>query len=112
MDEEKVNTDTLFLALTRPPLKWGVPYDGFRLNIIGTFVAGMFLGSPLYWFVGILVHLPMRWITSRDHNAFRVRRLWLETKGNAVGSDLWGGASLAPLPVWSTKKPTEVRGSV
>ena len=105
--------DTLFLALTRPPMKWGVPYEGFICNVVGSFFVGLWLGSPLYWPVCIIIHLPMRALASADHNFFRVRRLQIQTKGEAMmAADLWGGASLGPLPRWPARSAAEVRGSV
>ena len=104
--------DPLFLALTRPPMKWGVPYEGFVVNVVCSFFVGLWLGSPLYWPICIVIHLPMRVLASSDHNFFRVRRLGLQTRGAAVGSDSWGGSSLAALPVWPATRAAEVRGSV
>lgn len=104
--------DTLFLALTRPPMKWGVPYEGFVCNVVGSFLIGLWLGSPLYWPICVIIHLPMRALASLDHNFFRVRRLQIQTKGASVGSDTWGGSSLAALTVWAARKASEVRGSV
>lgn len=104
--------DTLFLALTRPPMHWGVPYEGFCCNVVGSFLIGLWLGSPLYWPICIVIHLPMRALASLDHNFFRVRRLQIETRGKSVGSDTWGGSSLAPLPRWPARTASEINGSV
>ncbi|MCB4824224.1 VirB3 family type IV secretion system protein, partial [Roseicella aerolata] len=41
--------DTLFLAATRPAMRWGVPMEGYYLNLFGTWLLGMVLGSPLWW---------------------------------------------------------------
>lgn len=109
---EPITRDTLFLALTRPPMKWGVPYEGFVCNVVGSFLIGLWLGSPLYWPICILVHFPMRALASHDHNFFRVRRLMIQTKGQSVGSDLWGGSSLAPLPSRHLRPASQVPGSV
>jgi len=109
---DTLNHDTLFLALTRPPMKWGVPYEGFVCNVVGSFLIGLWLGSPLYWPICLIIHVPMRALTSLDHNFFRVRRLQIQTKGASVGSDMWGGSSLAALPVWPARSASEVRGSV
>jgi type IV secretion system protein VirB3 len=108
----ELTRDTLFLALTRPPMKWGVPYEGFVCNVVISFIAGLWLGSPLYWLICVVIHLPMRALTSMDHNFFRVRRLQMQTKGAAVATDAWGGSSLAPLPIWPARSASEVRGGV
>lgn len=107
-----ISHDPCFLALTRPPMKWGVPYEGFVANVVCSFFVGLWLGSPLYWPICVAIHLPMRVLASHDHNFFRIRRLWLQTQGAAVGSDKWGGSSLAALPAWPSRTGDEVRGSV
>jgi type IV secretion system protein VirB3 len=104
--------DTLFLACTRPAMFWGVPFEGFMLNFCLSFLLGLWLGSPVYWLVGVVIHFPMRILASMDHNFFRVWRLWLETKGSAVGSDLWGGSALAAMPARQRRRPSEEPGSV
>ena len=38
-----VRRSTLFLALTRPALSWGVPVEAFWGNVLGTFYLGAFL---------------------------------------------------------------------
>jgi type IV secretion system protein VirB3 len=104
--------DVLFLACSRPAMAFGVPFEGFMLNFCGTFLLGLWLGSPLYWLVGIALHFPMRIVTALDHNFFRLGRLWLETKGASVRSDLWGGSSLAVLPAARPKTARELATSV
>lgn len=93
----QMEKDTLFLALTRPPSFRGVPFEGFLVNMILSFFVGLWLGNPFYWLVGVAIHFPMRVIASKDHNFFRVWRLWMATKGQSIGGDLWGGSSLAPM---------------
>jgi type IV secretory pathway VirB3-like protein len=90
--------DTLFLILTRPPTRWGVPFEALICNGILTFFIGLWLGNPLFWAVGLIIHFPMRVIASKDHNFFRIGRLWLMAKFEAVKSSMWGGSMLSPLP--------------
>jgi type IV secretory pathway VirB3-like protein len=90
--------ETLFVALTRPPLRWGVPYEAFLANFILSFFVGLWGNNPFYWLICIAIHFPMRVIASTDHNFFRVGRLWLMTKGSSVGGDRWGGSMLSPMP--------------
>jgi len=111
--------DMLFLALTRPAMKWGVPAVGCMLNISGSMIVGAWLGVGnglmiLMWWSALIVpiHLLMRYAVSRDHNFFRVWLLWLETKGGSVGSDIWGGATLSPLPVRWPRKAKDLPISV
>jgi type IV secretion system protein VirB3 len=100
--------DTLFLALTRPAMKWGVPWEGFYINTVGTVFGGMILGSPLYWAAWPVIHLVMRAAVARDHNRFRIWRLWLETKTGAL--EQFGAAVLASAV--TRLRPEELAGGI
>jgi type IV secretion system protein VirB3 len=104
--DSTLQQDILFLILTRPPLRWGVPFEALICNGVLTFFIGLWLGSPLYWLIGVVIHFPMRVIASKDHNFFRVYRLWLMAKKEAVRTSLWGGSMLSPLPT-GLPKPKE-----
>src|ERR1700733_12367718 len=95
----EIEKDTLFLALTRPPMTLGVPFEGFLANLFLSFFVGLWGDNPFYWLICIVIHFPMRVMASADHNFFRVWRLWLITKGAGnVGGDIWGGSMLSPMP--------------
>lgn len=99
--------ETLFLAPTRPAMKWGVPYEGFLINLLGTFVFGMVMGAPYYWAIGVLLHFMMRALATWDPHFFRVLRLWVMTKGETMGADLYGAPTLVPLEGFRAKSPEE-----
>lgn len=107
-----LTVDPLFLACTRPAMRYGVPHEGFMLNVLGSFFFGLVMGSPLYWGVFVVLHFPMRALTNWDHNFFRVLRLWAATKGAGMGADLYGGSALAPLPSSRARKGSEIPSSV
>ena len=105
-------TEVLFLALTRPTLRWGVPVEGFILNVTITFVGGMFAStnpsggwhglwrSPfVFWLAFFPIHFFMRQVVAVDYHGFRMIRLWLETNVMA-GTVL---ENLPSLPVRSGK---------
>jgi len=78
--------ETLFLALTRPALKWGVPVEAFYLNAVGTFFVGYALSAPtiwrcplLFWALGIPIHLGLREVTGLDYHWCRQLMLWFYT---------------------------------
>ncbi len=87
-------------------MKMGVPFEALIINVMISFFAGLWLGSPLYWLIGVAIHFPMRVIASKDHNFFRVHRLWFITKSEAVRSSLWGGSMVSPLPMGRGAKDT------
>jgi type IV secretory pathway VirB3-like protein len=78
--------DLCLLALTRPALTWGVPFEALALNVMVTFAAGLELSAPTVWRSPILVgvaavpvHMVLRRLTSWDYHWFRTVRLWALT---------------------------------
>jgi len=101
--------DTLFVALLRPAMMFGVPATGCMLNVTGSIIVSSWLGMGswhiLAWMIVLLpsIHMLMRYAVSRDHNWFRTRLLFVETKGRS-STAMWGGSSLTPLPTrWPSK---------
>ena len=90
---------TLFVALTRPAMKWGVPYIAYLWNLFGTVFVSILLGSPVYYGTGVIIHYVMKAVTRRDHYLWRQWLLWLQTKAKTQD-----GAPLSPLP-WRVTRP-------
>ena len=83
-----VRQATLFLALTRPALTWGVPFWGFWINVIGTFYAGAIFQAPTiwrqpmwFWAAGVPIHFLLRELTAFDYHWAHTLRLRVETAG-------------------------------
>ncbi|MBV8915366.1 MAG: VirB3 family type IV secretion system protein [Acetobacteraceae bacterium] len=89
--------ETLFLACTRPAMRHGVPMEAWYLNLFGTFLFGMIMGSPLYWVAGGPIYVLTRILAGWDPNFFGILRRWAETKGQAFGTVLYGGSALLAL---------------
>ncbi len=105
-------TDTLFVACTRPSMKWGVPYEGFVVNAFVTgFVTTMIIHQPPGFLLGIGIHMGMRELCRVDPHFFHKWKIWLQTKGKSKTQTLWGGSRLDPSPTRNTRA-TEVRSSL
>lgn len=106
--EERLAEDTLFLACTRPAMILGVPMEALGLNVMLTAI--VFLGghSLFYLLIAPALHLVFQAICKSDHNAFRLLWLYVETKGRARNSALWGGSSPTPLPLRRRRLALEV----
>ena len=89
--------DTLFLACTRPAMIAGVTMEAMGINVMASALLFLVCGSILYGLVAIPIHLTCRGIVRYDHNAFRILVAWLDTRGRARNTHLWGGASVTPL---------------
>ncbi len=96
---EPLETDTLYLAATRPAMFMGVPLTlGAILLMLGGFIVVLFK-NPLYLLVMVPLCFAARELVARDYNAVGVVLLYLRTAGRSVDSRRWGGASVTPLPI-------------
>lgn len=101
---EELETDTLYLAATRPPLIFGVPLVVCGFLIIMTGLVVVLMRNPLYLASVIPVWLGARVLVARDYNAMGVVYLYLKTAGRSVDSPRWGGASVTPFPIRIQKR--------
>jgi type IV secretion system protein VirB3 len=96
---EPLETDTLYLAATRPAMFMGVPLALGAIFLMLTGFIVVLLKNPLYLVVMIPLWFAARELVARDYNAVGVVLLYLRTAGRAVDSDRWGGSSVTPLPI-------------
>ena len=103
--------EMLYLALTRPALTWGVPFEALALNVMMTFIAGLELSAPtiwrsplIFWAAAIPIHIGLRRLTSWDYHWFRTVRLWALTV-------CAGCRTLASLPTQPARSGREVASS-
>jgi type IV secretion system protein VirB3 len=86
---DEIAKDMLYLACTRPAMKWGVPVEGLMINLGVSYLAFMVVGradllslrGAVSVFVFPVVHTVMKMMTEIDHNMFRIVRLAAETRG-------------------------------
>ncbi|MDE0877300.1 MAG: type IV secretion system protein VirB3 [Sphingomonas bacterium] len=96
---EKLTEDTLFLAVTRPAMVLGVPIEAFVPIALGSVMALIITGNPLYALgMGGAALAASRLIVRHDPNTFRLMMLWTYTKARCVNRGFWGGSSYSPLP--------------
>ena len=96
---EKLETDTLYLAATRPAMFMGVP---LTLGALLLMLAGLIVvicKNPLYLVIMLPLWLEARELVARDYNAVGVVLLYLRTSGRSVDGQRWGGASVSPAPL-------------
>lgn len=99
MASERLQEDILFLACTRPAMIFGVPMEAMGVTVMASTIAFLGGGSLLYLLIAPVLHVVFRAVCKADPNAFRVLYLFVETKGRARNSGLWGGSSASPLPL-------------
>ena len=104
---EPLDTDTLYLAATRPALFMGVPLVVAVAFMMGAGFIIVFFENPLYEAILIPLWFAARVLVARDYNAVGVAVLFLRSAGRGVDGSVWGGASVSPLPI---KVPRRGRG--
>ncbi|MCL1078404.1 hypothetical protein D5R81_11370 [Parashewanella spongiae] len=91
------NQDPLFVAATRPAMKWGVTLDG--IIVAGGLVAMVMIATknPLILLLYIPAHIGMYSLCLRDPRQFRLIQLWLSTKAKSLGWRHFGVATASPF---------------
>jgi type IV secretion system protein VirB3 len=110
--DESYSVDTLFLAVTRPALWFGIPIEAGVLIAMSAGIIITQFGNPLYAAVVAAVGFFIsRIIVRRDVNAFRLLMLWGRTKVSCRNRRFWGGSSYSPLPAPRLKNKYFGRGA-
>lgn len=107
--EERLIEEPLFLACTRPAMVAGVPMEAVGVNLVISATVFLAAHSPFYLLIAPALHLVFAAVCKHDHNAFRVLWMFIETKGRARNTALWGGSSATPLPLRRRFVVAEVR---
>lgn len=98
----------LYIAATRPALFYGIPLPlaGAMLMVAGLLI--IFLKNPLYEVIMLPIWFGARIVVEKDYNAGNVVLLWLRTSAKTVDTSIWGGASVAPMPIRANANPRGV----
>ena len=85
--------DTLYVACTRPAMKWGVTYDGCKANFVVTLlVTTIVVKNPLGFIMGGAIHMAFRELCHIDPHFFSKWRLFFLTKAKSPDGAVWGGS--------------------
>jgi type IV secretion system protein VirB3 len=82
---EPLQTDTLYLAATRPALFMGVPLALGAVLLMLTGLLVVLLKNPLYLILMLPLFFAARELVARDYNAVGVTLLFLRTAGTVGG---------------------------
>lgn len=91
------SNDPLFVAVTRPAMKWGVTMDAIIIG--GGVTAIIFIGTASLWSLLIypIAHGTMFLFCLKDPRIITLMSLWLKTKGKSRGWRHWGAATATPF---------------
>lgn len=87
MSERNVGltVDSLFVGVTRPPMRWGVPYLALLINLVFTMQVFLLTKNLLMLLIAAPVHGVCALLCARDARFSDLLSLWPRTRLLAVG---------------------------
>ncbi len=94
-----VTADTLFAAVTRPPMRFGVTYVAILFNAALTMEVFLLTKNLLVLLLAIPIHGVCMLLCARDPRYFDLLLMWAKTRLVAYFCSIrfWKGASYSPL---------------
>lgn len=91
--------DSLFVAATRPPMRWGVTYSALLFNLVFTLEAFLVTRNLLALLVALPIHGASVLLCGRDPRYFDLLLLWGRTGLPTLlaSAPWWGASSYSPL---------------
>ena len=94
-----LTADPLFVAVTRPPMRWGVTYSALLLNLVFTMEVFLLTKNLLTLLLIIPIHGISALLCLRDPRIFDLLLLWGRTRlpAYAVNFRYWRASSYSAL---------------
>lgn len=96
---EGLVADVLFVAVTRPPMRWGVAYEALLMNLIITMQAFILTKNLLMLFIAVPIHAVCALLCARDPRIFSLLVLASKTRLSSAFTTTryWSASSYSPL---------------
>ena len=97
--------DALFVAATRPPMRWGVTYSALLFNLVFTMEAFLLTKNLLTLLMALPIHGICALLCLREPRIFDLFVLWMRTRLLAHVSNYryWKASSGSPLAHHSSR---------
>jgi type IV secretion system protein VirB3 len=94
-----LTADVLFVAVTRPPMRWGVTFSALLFNLVFTMEVFLLTKNLLTFLIAIPIHGVCALLCARDARFFDLVLLWGRTRMPAYFGNfrLWKASSYSPL---------------
>ncbi|MBM0105796.1 VirB3 family type IV secretion system protein [Steroidobacter sp. S1-65] len=98
---EGLVADVLFVAVTRPPTRWGVAYEALLMNLIITMQAFILTKNLVMLLIAAPIHGLCALLCARDPRIFSLLILAARTRVLAAFTTLrhWSASSYSPLRI-------------
>ena len=96
-----LTADVLFVAVTRPPMRWGVTYAALLLNLVFTMEVFLVTKNLLTLLIAVPIHGVCALLCARDARFFDLLLLWGRTRmpSHFANYRAWAASSYSPLSV-------------
>jgi type IV secretion system protein VirB3 len=96
---EGLTADPLFVAVTRPPMRWGVTYSALLFNLVFSMEVFLLTKNLLTLLIVIPIHGICALLCLRDARYFDLVLLWGRTRLPAFAGTfrVWKASSFSPL---------------
>src|SRR6266404_946405 len=103
-----LTADVLFVAVTRPPMRWGVTFSALMFNLVFTMEAFLLTKNLLTLLIAIPIHGVCALLCARDARFFDLILLWGRTRMPSYFTNfwVWRASSYSPL----TLDPSRAKG--
>lgn len=88
--------DPIFKSLTRPAMKFGVPYDALMVMVLLIMIIFIATNNMLYFLIYIPLHLIFFFVTRKDPKQIKLVTLWIVTKLISTGQRHFNAATASP----------------
>src|ERR1700733_9204389 len=94
-----LTADVLFVAVTRPPMRWGVTYAALLLNLVFTMEVFLVTKNLLTLLIAAPIHGVCALLCARDARFFDLLLLWGRTRmpSHFANHRFWRASSYSPL---------------
>src|SRR5580658_3416865 len=94
-----LTADTLFVAVTRPPMRWGVTFSALLFNLVFTMEIFLLTKNLLTLLIAIPIHGVCALLCARDARFFDLILLWGRTRmpSYLANARFWKSSSYSPL---------------
>lgn len=94
-----LTADPLFVAATRPPMRWGVTYSALLCNLVFTLEVFLVSRNLLTLLIAAPIHATEALLCARDARCFDLLLLWARTRLPALLANrrYWSACSYSPL---------------
>jgi type IV secretion system protein VirB3 len=94
-----LTADVLFVAVTRPPMRWGVTFSALMFNLVFTMEGFLLTKNLLTFLIALPIHGICALLCARDPRFFDLVLLWGRTRmpSHFANFRVWKASSYSPL---------------